>query len=165
MKLCPIKWETKAYNSPLPADISAKIISHALITTVSLYWVVTCIPSITRTEDAGESHIANQIQILGSAAGRKGVCLEFQLQSSWLRLKSLLKLWRMSFPHALIKLSYFYSYYFGGGNPRCVLRSTQMILLWDQSCLPSHGGLSSLILLWWGFFFYVGSDVTRKNVS
>lgn len=57
MKLCSIDCETKSHNLPVATYISGKIIFHALIYTVSFYWVASCAVSIKSTEDGWESHL------------------------------------------------------------------------------------------------------------
>lgn len=60
MKLCSINCETKSHNLPLATYISGKIIFHALIYTVSFYWVASCAVSIKPTEDGWESHLKSE---------------------------------------------------------------------------------------------------------
>lgn len=60
MKLCSINCETKSHNLPLATYISGKIIFHALIYTVSFYWVASCAVSIKSTEDGWESHLKSE---------------------------------------------------------------------------------------------------------
>lgn len=60
MKLCSINCETKSHNLPLATYISGKIIFHALIYTVSFYWVALCVISIKSTEDVWESHLTSE---------------------------------------------------------------------------------------------------------
>lgn len=60
MKLCSINCETKSHNLPLATYISGKIIFHALIYTVSFYWVASCVISIKSTEDVWESHLTSE---------------------------------------------------------------------------------------------------------
>lgn len=76
MKLCSIKWgETKAYNSMSAADISAKIIFHALISTVSFSLSgLVCSINQTHWRMAGESYL-NQMQVIDSSAQEEEICV------------------------------------------------------------------------------------------
>lgn len=60
MKLCSINCETKSHNLPVATYISGKIIFHALIYTVSFYWVASCAVSIKSTEDGWKSHLKSE---------------------------------------------------------------------------------------------------------
>lgn len=82
IKLCSIKWETKAYNSLSATDILAKIIFRALISTVSFYWVASCALSIKPTEDAGESHLKSNTNHRFICPGGREMCHESYFQSS-----------------------------------------------------------------------------------
>lgn len=88
MKLCSINCETKSHNLPLATYISEKIIFHALIYTVSFYWVASCAVSIKSTEDACESHLKSEntnyrfVCLVGMKMFHESQFLQLQLNSS-----------------------------------------------------------------------------------
>lgn len=151
MKLRSIEWETKVYNSPLATDVSVKIISHALISTVSFYWVASCVPSIKLTEDAGGSHLQSNARYRLICPGGREVCRESSFPSSVITSELVFENSRgWSFPlPTLVLLLLFVEQ----GNVRSVQRQTKMIELWEHS-LAWHltVGLGLLIFLWWVFF-------------
>lgn len=85
MKLCSINCETKSHNLPLATYILEKIIFHALIYTISFYWVASCEVSIKSTEDGWGSHLKSKntnhryICLLGRKMFHESQFLQLQL--------------------------------------------------------------------------------------
>lgn len=85
MKLCSINCETKNHNLPLATYILGKIIFHALIYTISFYWVASCEVSIKSTEDGWESHLKSEntnhrfVCLLGRKMFHESQFLQLQL--------------------------------------------------------------------------------------
>lgn len=85
MKLCSINCETKNHNLPLATYILGKIIFHALIYTISFYWVALCEVSIKSPEDGWESHLKSEntnhrfVCLLGRKMFHESQFLQLQL--------------------------------------------------------------------------------------
>lgn len=162
MKLCSINWETKAYNSPSAADISAKIIFHALISTVSFSWVASCALSIKPTDDAGESHLKSNASHRFICPGGRDMCHEPSFQSSMITTELVFENsrgWSFPLPNFHIIIIFFK----GGQYQISVEEDKNDLAVRSQACLPSHCRLGPFNIPLTGIF-HVGKDVKKKDV-